>query len=224
MRTIPQDVVAALISLGCNGVPDIPECLSDEDVAWDALVRTDRDHWRKLAKTIPEYELRHLIQGIVLYSQARRRGVGGSASPVIVLYHSYVERFPAQEPTLTGWIVNNRVNDFDPFGRVCSRAVRTYAEFLEFVRCSELEAEAREKARVDEIAKLKQQRQVRDAVKATSNLANAVRRGDLQAVTALLGKGADPTTAFAEGGSLVALAEASGRVEVAAYLRSQGIG
>lgn len=219
MRKIRVDVVAALISLGRTGVPDIPDCLADQQTAWYALVRP-KEVWLKVAEVLSEDELRHLIHGLVLYSRARGRGVGGSVSPVIALYYDYIARFPGQEPALTAWVVDNRVNDYDPFGSACDEGARTYAEFLERQELRWREHQARLLQRQQDAARLKQ---MRDAEKATTNLAGAVRRGDLKAVMALLAKGADPSKAVADGGSLVALAEANGRTEVAAYLRSQGM-
>ena len=219
MRRIPHEVVGALIALGRTGAPGVPDCLADEQTAWSCLVR-GKEVWLRVAKVLSEDELRHLIHGLVLYSRARERGIGGSVSPVIGLYLNYIARFPEQEPALTGWVVDNRVNDYEPFGSVYHEGARTYAEFLERRECRQREHEARLLQRQQEAARLKQ---MRDAQKATPNLANAVRRGDLKAVMALLAKGADPAVAIADGGSLVALAEANGRAEVAAFLRSKGI-
>jgi hypothetical protein len=64
----------------------------------------------------------------------------------------------------------------------------------------------------------------RKAQKATLRLADAVRRGDLEGVTALLVKGADPSeAAIIAGVSMTELAAAEGRSEVLAFLVSQGI-
>ncbi len=68
------------------------------------------------------------------------------------------------------------------------------------------------------------ERQLQDrnriALAATANLYNAVRRGDVKAVRALLHKGANPKSLTSEGTSLVSFAESCGHVAVAVELRS----
>jgi len=58
----------------------------------------------------------------------------------------------------------------------------------------------------------------RRAERATSNLYNAVRRGDIQAVTALLMNGADPNTRAPDGTTLYEFALAHNHVEIANIL------
>ncbi len=234
MRRIPHEVVGALIALGRTGVPGVPDCLADEQTAWSCLVR-GKEVWLKVAKVLSEDELRHLIQGLVLYSRARGRGIGGSASPVIFLYLTYIARFPNFEPELTAWVVDNRVNDYEPFGSSCHEGARTYAEFLEG-KCvpwgipwgSEIPREVfanfgAEFIEYDEYSRRGATVRQRLLDERAQKLADAVRRGDLKAVIALLDKGVDPQTAADRDGSLVKLADANGRGEVAAYLRSRGI-
>jgi hypothetical protein len=59
----------------------------------------------------------------------------------------------------------------------------------------------------------------RRAESATSNLFNAVRRGDVKAVRALLQKGASPSATTPDGKSLAEYAEANGRADIAELLR-----
>lgn len=60
----------------------------------------------------------------------------------------------------------------------------------------------------------------RKAEQATSNLANAIRRGDQKAVRALLEKGAAPEGPAPDGGTFAEYAEACGRPDIAEQLRS----
>lgn len=61
----------------------------------------------------------------------------------------------------------------------------------------------------------------RKAERATQNLYNAVRRGDIKAVRALLGHGASSAGTTPEGVSLAEYARASGRTEIAELLGSR---
>jgi hypothetical protein len=58
---------------------------------------------------------------------------------------------------------------------------------------------------------------------ATSKLANAVRRGDLLAVKALLGQGARPTEVLPDGGSLQAFAASHAQSRMVELLRELGV-
>jgi hypothetical protein len=68
-----------------------------------------------------------------------------------------------------------------------------------------------------------QKRQFHDkariAAAATKDLPNAVRRGDLKAVRALIAKGADPATSAPDGSSLIAVAASLGFDSIASELR-----
>lgn len=58
------------------------------------------------------------------------------------------------------------------------------------------------------------------AERATRNLYNAVRRGDIKAVVALLGMGANPSTLAPTGESLIDYARATGRENIALQLEA----
>ena len=60
----------------------------------------------------------------------------------------------------------------------------------------------------------------RKAERATQNLHNAVRRGDIKAVRALLGQGASPTVTTPDGMGLAEYARLSGRSDIAELLSS----
>jgi hypothetical protein len=60
----------------------------------------------------------------------------------------------------------------------------------------------------------------RRAERATANLYNAVRRGDVKAVHALLQTGADPTSTTPTGESLISYARSAGRDDIACQLEA----
>jgi hypothetical protein len=218
---IPQALVDDLIRIGESGNPEVPSSVANQEAAWRQLM-CGHDPWSKTGSDLPEPKLQALIRGLVLFSQASGWS-GGSVSPVISLYAVYVERFPLSEPSLTRWVVANRRNDYEPFGTIRHGNAGTLEELREHQRAKSVQRASnlqREELRSEEAAQLRRLRESKDA---THNLFNAVWRGDLGAVTALLGKGADWKKVVDASGSLIALAEASGKADVAAFLRSKGI-
>jgi len=216
-------IVEELIDLGRNDVVGIPPSLYNEAIAWKSLM-VGKQPWISLAESLSEQRLRLLIKGLMLYGQAPGRYTGGSASPVIDLYKNFVSRFPKSEPELTRWIVANRRDDYVPFGTIVHGNAQTYAEFSRF---RHLRNKKRELSEARQEAKTKRLRAIRKFEKtklATQRLAAAVRRGDVCAVEALLGKGADWRKALPDGGSLVDLAEKNGRTAMAGFLQARGIG
>lgn len=223
MRKISGNIVRALISIGESGEPTIPACLADKQMAWHSLM-CGNEPWEDLAKELSETDLAALIHGIVLYSIARNQSLGGSVSPVIVLFRCYRKRFPKTEPALSGWIVTNRVNLYEPFGSWVYPDARCYSEFLQE---SMVQAAKTERNIEQELQRQKRSAQIKresEAQRATKNLVNAVRRGDVKAVKALLAKGADPRYALPpDGQSLVEYAEANGKTGIADLLRPMEI-
>lgn len=218
---IRPEVLTELILLGFAGREEIPPSLLSEDVAWRSLV-CGNEPWRRVARELGASDLEHLIKGIVLYSRASRRSTGGSVSPVIVLYEGHSLRFPDHEPALTAWIVDHRMNPYEPFGSTQHPEARSLQEYrrLSFERSSR--AHANRVAEAERQERAREERLLREQREATVRLAPAIRRGDLLAVKALLAKGADLAQEALEGGSLVGYAEANGRGHIAEYLRSIG--
>jgi hypothetical protein len=214
MTTIPAVVVQELIELGRTGAPGIPPSLAERESASRILI-CGREPWQELASTRAEPDVRDLIKGLVMYSRTKRL-VGGSVSPVIDLYSVYRQRFPELEPLLTAWIVENRVNDYEPFGTTVHHSAKSFGAF------QAARADRRQGVKHSEQADQDRKR-ARLAREATGRLANAVRRGDVKAVKVLLDKGADTLVAAGEGGSLQRLAADTGRAEVLALLQERGV-
>lgn len=177
--------------------------------------------WQASGQQCSEEDLRLLIRGMVLFSRlGHEHSLGGSVSPVIGLFHAYAFRFPEREPELASWVVRNRTNPYEPYGSThCNEApslllhgVQRLARSLAVQR-----RVAQEQGRAHAV------RLSRDAEHATVHLPNAIRRGDVRAVTALLDRGAQPHRALCGGGSLVDWAMRNGRVRVAELLRQRGV-
>lgn len=222
---VSHALVDQLSDLGGVGRVEVPANLQDRDEAWRLLMCGD-EPWRRLGTKLLDDELRKVIMGLVLYSQASGWN-GGSVSPVVVLYHEFLRREPVDEPQFTSWIVANRRNGYEPFGMLNHGGARTQSELVAYKQQQSNERAA-ERAQVAEKHTQDLMRQQNAAaaklVAATDRLAPAVRRGDVKAVQALLGRGADWRRALPIGQSLLRLARAHGREAVAVFLEERGIG
>lgn len=89
-------------------------------------------------------------------------------------------------------------------------------------RTSSKQSCAREARKESEAREVEREREAkaRKAEQASANLFNAVRRGDVNAVKALLEKGASPSSCTPDGVPLVKYAEESGRNAVVEVLRN----
>ena len=148
-------------------------------------------------------------------------GVLVIATPVAPLYAEFGTRYPESDPELLTWIKENRINPYDPFGGSCGEI--TYNSYKEF--CDAMES-GRRYHREQEQIRLEQEqitKKKRLAADATGKLANAVRRGDVKAVEALVEKGAKIDVVISEVGSLQKLAKEKNRVKMVNYLASLAI-
>jgi hypothetical protein len=215
---ISPELVDALIALGRTGVPGVVPGIHDESSA-HTLLCFFGGRWREVFADRDAEDIRDALMGVVLVSRSLGRAIGGSVSPVVSMFRLLVERDPPWLNELSAWIVRNGVNEYEPFGSSCSRSFADYEQFKAWEAARALRSErnlAREAARDDEARLLRRPANNR-------NLVNAVRRGDVLAVKALLADGADPREAMPEGGSLQELARANGRELLLQYLESQGI-
>lgn len=210
-------VVSELIALGRDGAVRLSERLRATAETY-RLLPANWGELKDFAAGLTEPQLRDLIRGLVLHSQAGGFS-GGSVSPVVPLYRVYRERFPMHEPPLTAWIVENRINEYEPFGTVRHNDATSYELFLE----QQAEALVEKRLQEDREELRQQEARAERGRVATGRLANAVRRGDLKAVKALIEQGADINQVLSAVGSLQALAKANGRQAVLDYLREMRI-
>lgn len=214
---IPSSLIDSLIALGRAGVPGTVPGIRNAHEAFDEIV--GRWTWSKSTAGRTPEDVAALIKGIVLLSRGVGGFLGGSGSPVIGLCWELRRRDPVLGNAVSEWVLANRTNEYEPFGSRVSLSVRTLADYADWLVAREARRQAR-RAALDSAIDVARDRR---AAAATSNLANAVRRGDVLAIRALLAQGARPAEAVPGGGSLQALAASHGRQRALALLRELGI-
>jgi hypothetical protein len=148
-----------------------------------------RSHWEEVCRSLTKVEFAALIRALTIAWEVQYGSYGGgSTSPVILVYPVFKSRFPRAAPPLADWIFAHTSNSgYLHFPE--SKLGAPERKALERLR-GEVSAQ---RARLLEV-ELAHQGAARAAkvVRATLNLPNAVRRGDVKAVEALLARGADP--------------------------------
>jgi hypothetical protein len=157
-------------------------------------------------------DLELLIKGIVPLSRPF-----GSVTPIPYVLRMYKNRFPDDEPSLTSWIVSNRVNDYDPFGNTQYNNASSLAEHSSLLDAEREARDQRMQEEADRAIKLR-------SSKATDRLANAIRRGDVKAAESLIGKCPDFDAVRDQiGMSLQAYAIKNEKIKMASLLESLNI-
>jgi hypothetical protein len=213
-----KDLISQFISFYKTKDTGLYEILNDKDNQRIFLSLG----FSNLASKIPHDDLESLIKGIVLFCKPLGfRRTGGSVSPVIYLYRIYASRFPDFEPSLTRWVVLNRINPYEPYGCISnntafSLAVKEMRDKEDHIKSVETLIEHNKECEIQLLNRNIKSELI--ANRATRNLAAAVKRGDLAAVKAMLKNGADLQKTLPNGSSLVEVAIANGRIEVKEFL------
>jgi hypothetical protein len=130
----PRTVIVQLIAIGDYGIDAVPASLAADcdDTAWH-LISKYCEHFLRAADALSQRDLENLIRGLVHYSRVCGTfSTGGSVSPVIPLYRCLAKRVGNLGPglfdgdqsatenqqfdRLTLWILDHRVNPYEPFG------------------------------------------------------------------------------------------------------------
>jgi hypothetical protein len=130
----------------------------------------------------------------------------GSVPPVANLYWIYASMVDSNErDQLADWILRNTVNDYTPYGthNYGARSLEELKNKEEARSIRKQATAAREKARFEDA-------QSQKIARATERLPNALGRKDVNAVVALLAKGADPDVIGASGKSAREIAQEIG--------------
>lgn len=156
--------------------------------------------------TLPHEDQVSFIKSLALYEQT----VGGIGSPTLLFHALPIVSDPNHE--IFDWVLTNTTS-YNHY----ARGAKSFAELEHFESLSRaLSARTleRERQRVVDAA-------TRRADKASSNLFNAIRRGDIKAVSALLNQGASPQATDASGLTAAAYADQLGRADIAELLLNQ---
>lgn len=210
-------MIDRLINLGRAGIVGPVDGAATRCAAHEALVRDPRD-WRAQISGRSTEELRDLVKGLVFLS--RHLGpIGGSVSPVTRVFREIQCRKPPWTDELAGWVLDHRVNEYEPFGTMIPLQVKD----LDGLRKWQEDCLSRRAARADAEALRAREASERRAARATKNVVGAVRRGDLAGLKALLAQGACLERALPDGHSLQELAASHGRQHMVELLRELGI-
>lgn len=169
-----------------------------------SLVGAEREEMLTFVKNLSLDDQTEFVKSVAMLEHS----VGGCGS-VTSLQH-LLPVVPDPDRKLLDWVLRNTKSYW-----YYSHGARSVEE-LDAIRTRIAE-------RREERVETDQRRQVRDtariAAAATKNLHNAVRRGDLKAVRALIAKGADPATSTPDGSSLISVAASLGFDDIASELR-----
>jgi hypothetical protein len=113
-----ENSVKALIELGSN-IMVHSAVLGRKDEVTGKLM--NRELWESKVNNLSETQLQSIIKGFVLLDRMIENpnlgyGLFGSVSPTAYLCTRYAQRFPDKEAQITEWVVNHRINEYDPFG------------------------------------------------------------------------------------------------------------
>lgn len=202
------NIVASLIQCELNGGNSFKHIRNRARKGYPSIIPYNKEHAKYLSEMLTERELKALIRALVKYGcEAGLSKTGGSASPVVPLYWVYTRIYPEGEPTLTAWVREHSVNSY-------------YEPGPKYTTPEEYAAQ-REKARLMEEERLRpimRARYEREANKATLNLPNAIRRGDVKAVKAMIDKGGNIKQAMTQVKSLRSLAKETTKTDMHAFL------
>lgn len=151
-------------------------------------LHSNQEEWRSLSIE----DLVSVIKGFIMWGQSSRRGTGGSVSPVQAMYRHYVEIDPTGEKSLADWIHRHRTNEYDPFGASIYRTARSFAD------CRKIDTQRRNTATLkakQHQAKMNIEQTIayeKQLQKSAETLPKAIKRSDINAVSAIIKNGAAP--------------------------------
>jgi hypothetical protein len=214
-RELPPDLIIRLVQAGRS--QDVGAALAQlitpaEQLSAGEIMRCCKVRWYALAQSQPADDLEALIHALTVAESSLDGWRAGSVSPAIWTFSVFARR-PERAGDLADWVLARTDNHYLPFGS-SNFGARSRDELA---RRRREDAEWREAIQRAEIERATSKRR---AAKATHDLANAVRRGDLKAVDALLSKGADPRVCALDGASMLDLARHSGREAVIARIEA----
>jgi hypothetical protein len=155
---------------------------------------------------LPKEDQSSFIKALALYEQT----VGGIGSPSLLF--GALPKVHDPDHKLFDWVLTH-TNSYEYYSHGAK-------SFDEMQRIEEI-SRARSAANLEQEVQRAKDAAIRRAEKATSNLFNAIRRGDIQAVTALLNQGASREATDPSGLDAISYADHLDRKEIAQLLRGQ---
>jgi hypothetical protein len=186
-----------------KAVFELPGAESHHEVL--RIAGKDRGYLLAFFRELDPEDRRRFFKAIAAYEDS----VGGLGS--VTVLQQLLPDLPDEDHSTFDWVLTNTKAYW-----YYAHGARSYAEIQEWKHTQSIRKEAssmRERQREIEAKR-------RKAVVATTNLYNAVRRGDKKAVIGLLSQGAGPASKTPDGLPLVQYALTHGHDEIAALLSS----
>lgn len=157
---LTNELLARLIDIGRREAFDeYQQLLADFPRARSGNFVRQRDPWIEVAQRYSSDDVKSLIKALTVAERDLPHFGGGSASPVITLYHHLFDMPNADLTELRDWVVAHTRNDYLPFGQ---RRYRP-ATFWEYFReTQEHERERQEKKQSIENARAERHARIRE--------------------------------------------------------------
>lgn len=133
MKQLPEKIRETLIAIGRAELLGTPQNQADvKSLRFMDAINRDPGMMEQAATDLSERELAELTCGLA-YVETEFRWLGGSASAVIWLFRALVARDAsvALLDEVSGWILANSINPYNPFGTRVSLGARNYSEYRE---------------------------------------------------------------------------------------------
>jgi len=218
---IPEMLLFKLIEAGkAKDFSQISSLLTiQEQRDFGYIMRLRPESWFSVAENLSKEDVVALIKCLTITEQVYDDWKAGSVSPVIWLFKNLSNREPEFSNTIADWVLANTENDYLPFGTMNLGA----KSLIEFSRFKKLSSERKSAKRETEVKRQGLAREHK-AQEATHALIGAVKRSDIQAVKALIAKGADITAKDSEGVSILEHAQTKGNEKILELLKPIGSG
>ncbi len=218
---IPEMLLFKLIEAGkANDFSQISSLLTiQEQCDFGYIMRLRPESWFSVAENLSKEDVVALIKCLTIAEQVYDDWKAGSVSPVIWLFKNLSSREPEFSNNVADWVLANTENDYLPFGTM-NLGAKSLVEFAQFKKL----ASERKSARHEAEAQRQDSARERKAQEATHALISAVKRSDVQAVKALIAKGADITAKDSEGVSVLEHAQIKGNEKILELLKPIGSG
>lgn len=205
-RSLRNDVLDRLIEVGKTGDFDrLGLLFTEAEQLRHPSLAPDHETWLATVESLVVEDLIALIKSLTVGERQFNGWRTGSVSPVIRLFGKLSSHDSSRAEEIAGWVLSHTDNPYLPYGSN-NHGAKSVEEYRKYRLASRQKASAR--ADAEEARKLEAKE--RKAQQATHNLFNAVRRGEVKAVVALLDKGADPTTQNPDGVTALDVAVSQG--------------